>query len=126
MSNHTATGPRETGEIRFSGVSPPFCQRGLSWPRLVRACQWTLSQRLDDKCHPRARSRCYGPENVQRQPIARKTKHLGENTKHIVNVLLRSMTRIRSLKPNVTREQAIQQFSPHGPTALFRLSLIHI
>lgn len=30
------------------------------------------------------------------------------------------MTRIRSLKPNVTREQAIRQFSPHGPTALFR------
>jgi hypothetical protein len=30
------------------------------------------------------------------------------------------MTRIRSLKPNVTREQAIQQFSPRGPTALFR------
>ena len=30
------------------------------------------------------------------------------------------MTRIRTLKPNVTREQAIQQFSPRGPTALFR------
>jgi hypothetical protein len=30
------------------------------------------------------------------------------------------MAPIRSLKPNVTREQAIQQFSPRGPTALFR------
>lgn len=30
------------------------------------------------------------------------------------------MTRIRSLKPNVTREQAIQQFSSWGPTAFFR------
>jgi hypothetical protein len=30
------------------------------------------------------------------------------------------MTRIRSLNPNVTREQAIRQFSPRGPTALFR------
>jgi hypothetical protein len=30
------------------------------------------------------------------------------------------MTRIRSLKPNVTREQAIRQFSPRGPTAVFR------
>jgi len=30
------------------------------------------------------------------------------------------MTRIRSLKPNVTREQAIRQFTSRGPTALFR------
>ena len=30
------------------------------------------------------------------------------------------MTRIRSLKPNVTREQAIQQFSCWGPVAFFR------
>src|SRR6266576_1755460 len=30
------------------------------------------------------------------------------------------MTRIRSLKPNVTRDEAIRQFSPRGPSALFR------
>jgi len=30
------------------------------------------------------------------------------------------MTRIRSLKPNVTRDEAIRQFSPRGPSALIR------
>ena len=30
------------------------------------------------------------------------------------------MTRIRSLKPNVTRDDAIRQFSPRGPSALIR------
>jgi len=30
------------------------------------------------------------------------------------------MTRIRSLKPNVTRDEAILQFSPRGPAAPFR------
>ena len=30
------------------------------------------------------------------------------------------MNRIRSLKPNVTREEAVLQFSPRGPSALIR------
>ena len=33
------------------------------------------------------------------------------------------MTRIHTLKPNVTREEAIQQFSPQGPLSLLRNSV---
>lgn len=43
--------PRETGELRFRGFRRPFRQDDLSWRRPFRACQWTLSQGPDDKCH---------------------------------------------------------------------------
>jgi hypothetical protein len=42
----------------LSWVSPSFCQRGLSWRRLLRACQWTLSRGPDDKCHPSSVGAC--------------------------------------------------------------------